>query len=57
MVRRTGKRDQPRAVSGAGIREVGLRIRQSVSRQTIRLGHAKLVLEGSTGHFIFRTQK
>jgi hypothetical protein len=41
------------AVLRFGIRKAELRLRQSVSRQTVRLGHAKLVLEGSTGHFIF----
>ncbi len=44
------------AGSRAGIQQVELRLRQSVHRQKIELGSAKLLLEGTTGSFIFWTQ-
>jgi hypothetical protein len=39
----------------AGIQQVELRLRQSVPRQEIALGRAKLLLEGTRGRFIFWT--
>ena len=44
------------AGSRAGIQQVELRLRQSVLRQQIELGSAKLLLEGTTGRFIFWTR-
>jgi hypothetical protein len=44
------------AGSRAGIQQVELRLRQSVIRQQMELGSAKLLLEGTTGRFIFWTR-
>jgi hypothetical protein len=43
------------AGSRAGIQQVELRLRQSVPRQRIELGKAQLLLEGTTGRFVFWT--
>jgi hypothetical protein len=39
----------------AGIQQVEVRLRQSVPKQKIALGNAELLLEGTTGRFIFWT--
>jgi len=44
------------AKSRAGIQQVELRLRQSVPRQKIELGSAKLLLERTTGRLIFWTR-
>jgi hypothetical protein len=45
------------AGSRSGIQEVELRLHKSVPRQQIAVGSAKLLLEGTTGRFIFWARK